>query len=186
MKIKRPKKHLKNINLTTSPQLPLIDSSGNVPIDIDRNVQAIAGQPGKVDVNGMRLQCKPIPNNRPSAIKIVLDALRLLHVARRQWHVSKPGCIEPISLDSWQCRSCTVTFRRNIDSVIILATYSAGHLELSLPPPRIWKDCGLWWMLFYRDCCERNRSNPTPWLGRSCGCTPENKRVPVPKFRRSR
>ena len=156
-------------------QISMFDQHGFAPINFSTEVQAATDIPSTFEISGMLFYLQPAPKDCPKAMQIVLDVLRLVHVDVARWHYSRPGRIDPLTFDDlWNgCRSCVVTFRTEANDQIIRAThtFSSGHLELSLPPPRIWQQCGLGWLNQYEKCCHRSAANPRPWLGNACRCT---------------
>jgi len=152
----------------------MFDRHGFAPLNFLTEVQAITNMRSIFEIGGMLLCLQPAPKDCANAMKIVTDVLRLVYVDVAGWHYSRPGCIDPLVFhDLWNgCRSCVVTFRTEGNDRIIRAThtFSSGHLELSLPPPRIWQKYGLEWLNQYDKCCERNAANPRPWLQEPCSC----------------
>jgi hypothetical protein len=157
-----------------SSQAFMFDQHGFVPFNFLTEVQVVTNMRSIFEIGGMLLCLQPAPKDCANAMKIVTDVLRLVYVDVAGWHYSRPGCIDPLVFhDLWNgCRSCVVTFRTEGNDRIIRAThtFSTGHLELSLPPPRMWQQCGLDWLNQYDKCCERNAANPRPWLQEPCSC----------------
>lgn len=169
-KTKRVPKRKAPLVLATC-QETMFNEGGYQHFNADTDANLIEGLPGGYMVVGMQLNLNPPPRNKSKALGLTVDSLTRLHFARAAWRYIHPMTLKPMTLDSWKCKTCVVTFRRGIDDGVIRATYSSpDKLELSLPHMLMWKTCGLNWLGDDHDCCRRNESNPTPWLGRSCGC----------------
>lgn len=152
-------------------QISLFDKSGFVPFNFAADVMTISAETGVYEVAGMHFQLDPLPKNAEKAMELTLTALAILHSIRDRWHFIRPMLPASIAIDHSSWVTSSASFRDKIDNGIIRATYSpADGLELSIPHMAIWKKCGLAWFAKDYDCCQRNRHNPKPWLGRSCGC----------------
>ena len=151
-------------------QILLFDTNGNVPYRFGYDVQAVNGQDDIFKIAAMTIIFSSAPPNAEKAVSKVLDAKRKLHSLRSNW-TRESGHVYEFTLDSNE--RCTVTFRTEVDNGMIEASRSRRdhHLKLSLPIPKMWKKAGLAWLDDPLNCCPRNKNNPTPWLGRSCGCT---------------
>jgi hypothetical protein len=152
-------------------QRVLFDQHGFIPFDFLVDAVSVPGCKDTYEVEGMHFVFLPRPRNLPRAMDYTLDAMRALYLLGPQrWN--RRGGMDPIKLDTWQSPSAIAVFRMRHDRGEVLAIYYNGKLELSLPHPRIWSEVGLGWLYSYRRCCERNQHDPTPWLGRKCGCGP--------------
>jgi hypothetical protein len=151
-------------------QKSLFDTNGNVPYRFGYDVQSANGQDHFFKVGEMKINLNTAPRNAEIAVNIVLNAVQELHSLRPNWN-RRSGQVFEFALDSNE--RCTVTFRTEVDNGMIEASRSRRdhHLKLSLPTPKMWKKAGLAWLDDPLNCCPRNKNNPTPWLGRSCGCT---------------
>ena len=148
----------------------LFDADGNIPYRFEYDVQAVNGQDRIFKVGEMTINFSLTPSNAEIAVYMVLNAIRRLHSLRHNW-TRRSGKVYGFALDS--NKRCTVTFRTEVDNGMIEAGRSRSdkNLKLSLPTPRTWTKSGLAWLGAPLHCCPRNKNNPTPWLGRSCGCT---------------
>jgi hypothetical protein len=148
----------------------LFDTNGNVPYRFGYDVQAVNGKDHIFKVGEMTINFSLTPSNAEIAVYMVLNAIRRLHSLRHNW-TRRSGKVYGFALDS--NKRCTVTFRTEVDNGMIEAGRSRSdkNLKLSLPTPRTWTKFGLAWLDDPLYCCLRNKNNPTPWLGRSCGCT---------------
>jgi len=150
----------------------LFDSHGLVPFRPQTDAIPVDPDKGKYEVGDMRILLIPVPNVPARALALVTDSLVLLKQDAKQWAERHEDDPVSFSLESWTCATCSVTFRSTEDKGVIQATYSrsAGHLELSMPCRSSWPDYGLGWLLSGDRCCAREAHNPTPWLGKQCGC----------------
>jgi len=169
-KPKRAPKHKAPRVLDTS-QATMFNEGGYLHFNADTDAHPVEGLPGGYLVGGMQLELSPPPSDSSKALVLTMDSLTRVHFARAAWRYFRRMSLKPMTLDSRKCKTCIVSFRSRIDDGVIRATYSGqDKLELSLPHMLMWKSCGLSWLGGDHDCCRRNESNPTPWLGRSCGC----------------
>lgn len=150
----------------------LFDSNGYRPFNFFSDVQVDADEPGLFTVGEMSLSLRPPPRNRERAVCATLDVLRLFCLSPSLARFRETGYSDPIRLNGSEYSKCTVHFRKKLDRGTIIARYvrDGDHFHLWLPARKIWKKAGLGWLWAYRDCCARNRDNPTPWQGRSCRC----------------
>lgn len=159
--------------LNTS-QLDLFDRFGHGRLNVVNKSRVLQRREltSTLRIYGMTFELRPKPKNCQVALEITLDAIRVLHLARKEWVYSSPGHILPIQLETRKCLSCTVTFRTSIDDKIIRSSYthSSDHLELSIPSPKLWQTSGLNWLNRYVRCCDKNAENPRPWLMQECDC----------------
>ncbi len=160
------------INTIESPQGVLFDKNGFAPFNPLTEAFPVEGQPGWFKVGEMVTALHPDPSDLLAALKLTMDGITLLHNSKSSRTYRRPMLPGPMTLDSWACRKCTVTFRDHLDDGVIHATYtrSDGHLALSIPHMAIWKTCGLGWLWADADNCHCNAENPTPWCRRQCGC----------------
>ncbi|MBI5791653.1 MAG: hypothetical protein HZA63_09275 [Rhodocyclales bacterium] len=166
---RRPKAKLPRYADNT--QRTMFNDQGYSLFNFETDARPVAGQPAKYEVAGIQVELSPIPRNPKLAMEMVLEAVALFHFGRNRWSYSHPMAIQPISLDSWLWKVCTVAVRGRTDDGTIRAAYSRpDNLDISLPHMLMWKTCGLGWLGQDHDCCARNFNNPTPWLGRTCGC----------------
>jgi hypothetical protein len=154
-----------------SNQSTLLDQCGTPQFRFDTDVRLIAGSPGEFEIAGMKIVLVPPPSDEPRAVGVVVDCLRELWVTSRAWRDPKADPARPTILDVWNGYSCTATFRNSRDDGVIRAVLVAPwRIELSLPHSTMWGANGLAWLASFENCCKRNRSNPTPWLGAPCDC----------------
>ena len=153
-------------------QLDLFDQQGFVPFKPQTDSIPVDANAGEYKVGDMRIQLQPTPNNLDRALTLVMDCLVLISKSQDQWGILGDDDEQVISLDSWTCSKCSVTFRSNEDKGVVRAKYSRcdDHLEISLPCRKSWPENGLAWLLRLTPCCSREVNNPTPWLGKQCGC----------------
>ena len=152
-------------------QATMFNEGGYRHFNPDIDARPLAGLPGRYMVGAMLLELSPPPSDSSKALVLTMDSLSRVHFARSEWRYFRPMAVKPMTIDSWKCKTCAVSFRSRTDDGVIRATYSrSDKLELSLPHMLMWQSCGLSWLGGDHDCCRRNESNPTPWLGRSCGC----------------
>ena len=164
-------------------------STNDAPSHLAFESRAVIGQPGVFDVAGMRLALVPPPPKdlEYRALSQVLGALHGLYVNREELKTIRPGYHKPISLLATGCSSCAISFRADDDDRTVRATYfitdyldslrppARDHLEVSMPPAKIWDQCGLGWLNSYVRCCDLKYWNPRPWLQERCGCAIEVK-----------
>jgi hypothetical protein len=161
----KSKRHL-SMNQST-----LLDDSGTPHFRFDTDVRMIAGASGKFQIAGMSVVLLPAPKDEPSAVGVVVDCLRVLWTTLCDLRRSGGTRVHPIELDIWNNYSCTATFRNCPDEGDVRAVLVAhSRIELSLPHSTSWHANGLAWLSSFANCCSRNRSNPTPWLGAACDC----------------
>lgn len=162
----------KKKSATVSRQLNLIDEQGCVPFNPQTDAIPVDAEAGKYRIGEMKIHLSPVPKNTASAITLVVDNLRLLEREEKQLSGLGEAGLQVISLESWTCSRLSVTVRKTTEKGVIRATYIGreNHLEISLPPRKSWAECGLAWLLRGRACCSREVNNPTPWLGKQCGC----------------
>lgn len=152
-------------------QATLFDQFGTPHFHFDTDVRVVAGVPGVFDIAGMTLILEPPPTCESRAVGVVVDCLRELWRTPNVWRSSKIKRVGPVMIDVWLGFSCAVTFRPDRDDGAIRANLVAPlKIELSLPHSTMWRTNGLFWLACFENCCEQNRSNPTPWLGTPCNC----------------
>lgn len=151
----------------------LFDWNGYVPFRFATDVAIREGVTGKVKVAGMLFVLTPAPRDLEKAVLKTINALRQFHAHRPPSGFSASGLNMSIRLNIGDGSACVVTVRTDVESTAIRADHNSreNELALSLPPPKLWGKAGLGWLGQKKDCCERNRHNPTPWIGRSCGCS---------------
>lgn len=162
----------KKKSATVSRQFNLIDEQGCVPFNLQTDAIPVDADAGKYRIGEMEIHLSPVPKNTARALTLVMDNLVLISKSRDQWGPLCDDDEQVISLDSWTCSKCSVTFGSSKESGVVRATYlrSDDHLEISLPCRKSWPENGLAWLLRGAACCSREVNNPTPWLGKQCGC----------------
>lgn len=155
-----------------SQQYVLFDEQGFKPFHPLTDAIPVAPDEGKYEIGAMRVQLIPVPKELDWALKLVTDNLVLLQMGAKQWIDCDEGSAMSFYLDSWTCAKCSVIFRTSDDKGVIRATYMSrdDRLDLSLPRSSSWENYGLGWLLKRDRCCARGVHNPTPWLGKQCGC----------------
>ena len=153
-------------------QLDLFDQQGFVPFKPQTDAIPVDADAGKYRIGEMKIHLSPVPRNTARALSLVVDNLRLLQREEKQLTGMGEAGLKVISLESWTCSRLSVTVRKTNDKGVIGAIYLGreDHLEISLPPRKSWPENGLAWLLRGRACCSREVNNPTPWLGKQCGC----------------
>ena len=160
------KAEFKNAN-----QMTLLNEAGYPDFNPRMDVKTVDAKAGKIEISGMRIELEPVPNDQDWALQLVMRSLVRFSRDKNRWADSDSHMFLPLISEGINCKIVSVEFRKVFDEGIIRATYNrpSAHLNLSLPPRPRWRDCGLDWLS--RDtCCDRERRNPTPWLGRNCGC----------------
>ena len=162
----------KKKSATVSRQLNLIDEQGCVPFNLQTDAIPVDADAGKYQIGEMKIHLSPVPKNTARALSLVVDNLLLLQREEKQLSGLGEAGLQVISLESWTCSRLSITVRKTIEKGVIRATYLGreNHLEISLPPRKSWAECGLAWLLRGAACCSREVNNPTPWLGKQCGC----------------
>ena len=150
----------------------LFDEQGYVPFNPQTAAIPVDADAGKYQIGEMKIHLSPVPKNTARALSLVVDNLLLLQREEKQLSGLGEAGLQVISLESWTCSRLSITVRKTIEKGVIRATYLGreNHLEISLPPRKSWAECGLAWLLRGRACCSREVNNPTPWLGKQCGC----------------
>lgn len=151
----------------------LFDGNGHVPFCFATDAAIRDGVTGKVKVAGMRFLLTPAPRDLEKAVLKTISAIRQFHAHRPPSGFSASALNRSIKLTIGDGSACVVTVRKDVESTAIRVDHNSreNELALSLPPPKLWGKAGLGWLGQKKDCCERNRDNPTPWIGRSCGCS---------------
>ena len=151
-------------------QMVLFDASGAPPFDLNRDSISSKSEDVDFDVAGMRFRffCE---TEHKEALEIVLDGLGLAHMHEPNRLDTWLASGRPLVLGTWEMDSFAIV-RDCLDNGVIRIYEQHGTLEISLPHPDVWSANGLQWLREFQPCCQRNRKNPTPWLGPSCGCTP--------------
>ena len=155
---------------TGAAQGSLPDISGATLLDFGRDAT-----PPKNDVVDFRVASMAIQitcnGNKQAVLPTVLEALSDLQMHKpggaKMW-LSGFGLKE---LHSWEME-IYAGIQPEQSNGIIKAIQHASRLDIYLPPTELWTAHGLDWLLYFQRCCERNRLNKTPWLGRCCECPP--------------
>ena len=147
----------------------------NVPFDYGVGPNTVEIKPSMIYAVGMLFDPSPRPQHPEKALAKMLDALRQAHFSNRKWFSDgAPGLLSEKALEDGGAERCYVRARTSIDNILITSLYlddiGINTLLLELPHPQLWKYAGLAWLGKNQNCCELNRMNFTPWLGRSCRC----------------
>lgn len=152
-------------------QKVLIDAFGFPPFSFEDDVVVVNEELGRFILGKkIKIELRPVPNKQEIAIRMVIEGLIAASKSYRTWRASWPT----IGLDSWTspCTWFVVSARSQQDNGAVIATWSQENrtLGISLPHTTMWIGHGLAWLATYDRCCAKNEQNPTPWMGKSCGC----------------
>ena len=125
----------------------------------------------KFEIGAMKIALLPPPSDKRKATSIVVESLCVLRQSVSKWHSSAFEHVLPKVGEIGARYACVVTMRlRRDDGVIRAELVEPRKIELSLPHITTWRANGLGWLTQFDNCCETERANPTPWLGRACTC----------------
>ena len=147
----------------------------NVLFDYCIGLNIVEIKPVMIYATGMLFDPYPPPQNPEKALAKMLGALRLGHPSNRErLSDGPPSLYWKERLENQSGESCYVFPRASLDNILITSLFLRGigsnSLCVELPHPQLWKYAGLAWLGKNQNCCELNRMNLTPWLGRICRC----------------
>ena len=163
------------MNARQNAQLSLFETSGagsHLPLDWPKSKAAPWGSGADHEVDGMLFKVSD-DLEKLETVEIALSALCEVYQLPKNKLSQLMRGNKLQEVDPWAADMPVFVYARDkLDDGVIHVYEYDGRFVVDLPDCSLWDDCGLGWLTTYLPCCNRNKANLYPWLGRNCGCIP--------------